>query len=197
LAPNRHWIIVAPLLIAVLVCILLFAFSAGKILVVDSPVPSDVIVVLAGETSHRPEHAMELLNRGLASRVIIDVPAQARIYEFSQVDLAKQYIRDLPHSSSVDICPIQGLSTRDESHDVRKCLDHLPGSRILIVTSDFHTRRALSTFRHELRIKSFSVAAAHDETQFGTRWWTHRQWAKTCVDEWLRVVWWNMVERWQ
>src|SRR5260221_9485502 len=42
----------------------------------------------------------------------------------------------------------------------------------------FHTRRALSIFRHEIHGYSFSTAAARDENQFGTQWWTHRQWAK-------------------
>ena len=43
---------------------------------------------------------------------------------------------------------------------------------------------------------SFSVAAARDDKQFGSRWWTNRQWAKTCFDEWLRLLWWSSVERW-
>jgi uncharacterized SAM-binding protein YcdF (DUF218 family) len=68
---------------------------------------------------------------------------------------------------------------------------------VLIVTSEFHTRRALSIFRHELRGKSFSTAAARDDREFGTRWWQHRQWAKTCLYEWLRLVWWNLVDRWR
>jgi uncharacterized SAM-binding protein YcdF (DUF218 family) len=68
---------------------------------------------------------------------------------------------------------------------------------VLIVTSDFHTRRSLSIFRHELRGKSLSTAAAHDYAQFGTHWWAHRQWAKTCVDEWMRLIWWEAVERWK
>ena len=84
----------------------------------------------------------------------------------------------------------------DESHDAEKCLAGEVGTRVLIVTSDFHTRRALSIFRHEVHGKSFSVAAARDDKQFGSRWWTNRQWAKTCFDEWLRLVWWNGVERW-
>jgi len=70
-------------------------------------------------------------------------------------------------------------------------------SRILIITPDFHTRRAPSIFRHEIQGKSFSVAAAYDDTQSRTRWWTRRQWAKTCVDEWLRRLWWTAVERWR
>jgi hypothetical protein len=175
---------------------MVFAVSAGSLLVVDAPQPSDVILVLAGETDRRPARALELLDQGYGRRILIDVPADSRIYEATEIQLAEQYIRHLPEAAAVGICPIEGLSTRDESHDVEKCLAGEPGNRILIVTSDFHTRRSLSIFRHEVQGKTFSVAAAHDEAQFGTRWWAHRQWAKTCLDEWLRLLWWTIVERW-
>lgn len=180
-----------------LVLVVVFAANAGRMLVIDDPKPSDVIVVLAGETDHRPAHALELLEQGLGRRVLIDVPGDAKIYDSTLTQLAEKYIRGLPHAPEVGICPIMGLSTRDESHDVEQCLTHEQGTRILLVTSEFHTRRSLSTFRHELRGKSFSVAAARDSTQFGTSWWLHRQWAKNCLGEWLKVIWWNAVERWQ
>lgn len=197
----KHWtargrarfaigVVAAPLLI-------IFVLTSGGILVVDAPQPSDLILVLAGETDRRPAHALELLHQGYGKRVLIDVPADAKIYEISQLDLAQKYVRDLPDSASVSICQIRGLSTREETHDVEKCLTAENGTSILIVTSDFHTRRALSIFRHEIRGKSFSVAAAHNSTEFGARWWTHRQWAKTFADEWLKTIWWNVVERWK
>ena len=102
-----------------------------------------------------------------------------------------------PHGASIQICPTEGLSTRDESRDAEKCLGREEGTRILIVTSDYHTRRALSIFRREARGKSYSVAAAYDPAQFGVHWWKHRQWAKTCLEEWLRFAWWNAVDRWR
>lgn len=177
--------------------LIIFALTAGRILVVDAPQRSDLILVLAGETDHRPAHALELLRQGYGKHVLIDVPVEAKIYEFSQLDLAQRYVRDLPDSPSVSICPIRGLSTREETYDVEKCLNSESGTSILIVTSDFHTRRALSIFRHQIRGKFFSVAAAHNSPEFGSRWWTHRQWAKTCADEWLKTIWWNVVERWK
>jgi DUF218 domain len=173
-----------------------FAASAGRRLVVDTPQPSDVILVLAGETDRRPARALQLLDQGYGRRVMIDVPAATSVFGFTQVELARKYIEGLPESALVGICPIVGLSTREESHDSEKCLAGEVGTRVLIVTSDFHTRRALSIFRHEVHGKSFSVAAARDDKQFGSRWWTNRQWAKTCFDEWLRLVWWNGLERW-
>jgi len=191
---KRKWMLAAGVAVVLFV---LFAANAGRMLVVDAPEPSDVILVLAGETDKRPERALELLSRGYGRRVVIDVPAAARIYAFTQVELAEKYVQGLPQSASVGICPIEGLSTRDEARDAEKCLAHEEGNRILIVTSDFHTRRALSAFRREIHGKVFAVAGAHDATNFGTRWWTHRQWAKTCVDEWLRLLWWTAVDRWR
>lgn len=176
--------------------VLTFAANAGRLLVVDAPQPSDVILVLAGETDRRPARALQLLQQGYGRRVVMDVPAEAKIYDSSQLQLAEKYVQELPQAASIRICPIEGLSTREESHEAEKCLAGEPGSRILIVTSEFHTRRALDIFRHEVRGKSFSVAVARDEAQFGTRWWTHRQWAKTCMDEWLKMLWWTVVERW-
>lgn len=173
-----------------------FAANAGRFLVVDDPQQSDVILVLAGETNTRPARALELLRQGYGTRLVIDVPSASRTYQFTDLQLAEKYVESLPEASAVTICPVEGLSTREESHDAARCLEHEAGSRVLIVTSDFHARRSLSIFRHEVRGKVFSVAAAHDDTQFGTRWWTHRQWAKTCFDEWLRLLWWSALERW-
>ena len=191
---RKRLLVMATLVVALMAG---FAASAGRLLVVDAPQPSDVILVLAGETDHRPVRALQLLNQGYGRVVVMDVPAAIRIYEFTQLQLAAKYVQDLPQAESVRICPIEGLSTRDESHDAEKCLADQVGKRILIVTSEFHTRRALSIFRHELRGRSFSVAAARDDKQFGMRWWTHRQWAKTCLDEWLRLLWWTAIERWR
>lgn len=189
---TRRWLLGLILAAAVFA----FAASAGRLLVIDNPQRSDIILVLAGETNRRPERALQLLDQGYARRVVIDVPERARVYDSTIIQLAEDYIRRRPEAAKVGTCPIRGLSTRDESRDVIECLAQEQGSRILIVTSDFHTRRSLSIFRHEMPGKSFSVAAARDDSEFGTRWWTHRQWAKTCVDEWLRLLWWSAIERW-
>lgn len=193
LVRKRFWIVLC-LAIAGLVA---FAVNTGRLLVVDAPEKSDVILVLAGETDHRPARALELLDQGFGQTVVIDVSATDKIYDVTQVELAERYVRNLPQSPHVRICPIVGLSTKEESHDAEKCLVHEQGNRVLIVTSDFHTRRALSIFRHEVPDKVFSVAASHDRAQFGTRWWTHRQWAKTFFEEGTRLIWWNAIDRWK
>jgi hypothetical protein len=173
------------------------AAKAGSFLTVDAPLRSDAILVLAGETDKRPQRALELLSEGYGRRIVLDVPNNAKLYEFTQIGLAQKYIQDLPQAAAVSICAIDGLSTKDEAKEAEKCLQRGGAKSVLIVTSDFHTRRALEIFRREFPGREFSVAAARNDEGFGTRWWTRRQWAKTFVDEWLRFIWWKAIDQWR
>jgi len=69
--------------------------------------------------------------------------------------------------------------------------------RILIATSTYHTRRALAIFPHRLPQYKWSVAAAADESAYGTHWWRRRAWAKTWLGETERFAWWELVDRWR
>lgn len=182
-------------LLLLLLGVVLAAFS-GKYLIVNQPEKSDAILVLAGETDQRPARGLELMGQGYAPIVIIDVPATEKIYQWTLTELAEKYAASLSQAPAVTICPIVGLSTREEANDALGCIRQAGGHRVLLVTSDYHTRRALSIYRTRFPGLTFSVAAAYDSTQFGAQWWRHRQWAKTYVDEWLRLLWWEAVERW-
>ena len=183
----------------IVVLILLFCWLVAKsatFLIIDQPEKSDAILVLAGETEQRPVRALELLKDGYGSRVVFDVPADPKIYGSSYLQLAHKWAAEQSQASLLSVCPIHGLSTKAESFEAIDCLRKFGVKSVLLVTSDFHTRRARSIFRKDNPEWTFSVAAAYDDTQFGTQWWKHRQWAKTNVDEWLRVFWWEGVDRW-
>lgn len=181
--------------IAIVLAILFFA-NSGRFLVIDKPVKSDVIVVLAGETEKRPERGLELLRQGTAARLMLDVPAQAKVFQWSDLELAQRYVQSLPEAQSISICPVEGLSTKAETVDVSRCLKDVSAQHILLVTSDHHTRRALVVFQKELPAYVFDVAAARNPAEFGTQWWMHREWAKTYLNEWVRLIWWELVDRW-
>jgi hypothetical protein len=55
---NRWWAVVLVVVVAMSVGV---AAAAGNYLVLDAPRPSDAILVLAAETNHRPERALQLL----------------------------------------------------------------------------------------------------------------------------------------
>jgi uncharacterized SAM-binding protein YcdF (DUF218 family) len=175
-----------------------FAVSvSGKFLVLDQPRKADVILVLAGETDQRPRRALELYHQGYAGSVILDVRDDSRIYGSTEMELAQNYIHSLPDAEFIEVCPVHSRSTRDEAKDVAACLTATGARNVLLVTSDFHTRRALRVFQKQFPQLNFVVAAAYDPGQFGIAWWRHRQWAKTAADEWLRLIWWEMVDRWR
>jgi hypothetical protein len=175
----------------------IFVATSGAFFIVNAPRKSDVIVVLAGDTDRRPGRGAELLSQGYAPRMILDVPAAAYVFHASELELAQRYVQGLPLGSAITICPIRGLSTKAETGDVSKCLQNFGAHRVLLVTSDFHTRRALSIFRRQLPNYFYSSAASFDPNEFGTQWWEKREWAKTNFDEWLRLVWWESVDRWR
>jgi uncharacterized SAM-binding protein YcdF (DUF218 family) len=178
-------------------CLLVCAIFSGWFLVINQPQKADVILVLAGETDSRPARALELLHQQYASRIILNVPARAKLYQWMQTDLARQYVQGLPDGRAVTICPIYGFSTKDEAKESKACLAQGPSSRVLLVTSEFHTRRTLSIFKKEVPGHEYSVAAAFNPSQFGVKWWEHREWAKTNLGEWTRLSWWEAVDRWR
>jgi hypothetical protein len=168
---------------------------------VDAPRPADAILVLAGETDKRPRRALDLLRQGYGKRIVLDVPTNGKIFGFTEIDLAGKYVKDLeselPEGTAISVCPIDGLSTKDESNDAEKCLQRERAKSVLLVTSDFHTRRALDVFRRELPQHEFSIAASRNPEQFGAQWWKHRQWAKIFQEEWAKLIWWMLVDRWK
>ncbi|MGD0507214.1 MAG: YdcF family protein [Terriglobales bacterium] len=179
-----------------LLIFLALASRAARVLVVDDPEKSDAIVVLAGETNVRPARALELLRRGMAPHVFLDVHDDL-IYDQRLGEIAQKYVNGLGETNRVSVCPIVSLSTFGEVNDVIRCLQLVGARRVLIVTSDYHTRRSLMIFRHRLPQYQFSAAAARNPAQFGGAWWTNREWAKVTCNEWLKILWFEAVDRWR
>jgi DUF218 domain len=126
----------------------------------------------------------------------LDADASQDRFGKSDADLAVDFLRENGALDS-EVCPIREDSTFGEAVDVKRCLERQKASSVLIVTSDFHTRRALSIFRKRLPQYEWSVAAASAPYHSANRWWRHRRWAKAALDEWERYIWWKLVDQWR
>jgi len=173
---------------------------AGRLLVRDHPERADAIVVLAGDSQNeRYRRGMELLRAGYSNHLFLDAQSNSTYFGHTPVEYAEAFLRqdagDM--SGKVSVCPFEEDSTLTETGFVAKCLETLHARNVLLVTSDFHTLRARSVFIHRLPQYHWSVAAAHDPRVFDTHWWQQREWAKTTFLEWLKVVWWNAIDRWR
>lgn len=181
----------------------LVAHSAA-VLVANDPSPSDVILVLAGDPdASRFWRGMKLMNEGFAPHLILDVQASVTHFGVRDSDLAQAFVAEYASGRAV-VCEVSGDSTLDETRDAARCLQAFHPSSVLLVTSDYQTRRALAVFRRRLPQCQWHVAALDGPLEPGVpwvrtadQWWKSRQWAKTILDEWQKWTWWILVDRWR
>lgn len=188
-------------LMFVLVGIVLFSWAryGGTFLVVNELRKADAIVVLGGDVNDRRYWTgIELLHSGYGRELFVDAADQIVTFGHTDAEWARRFIAETnPNSSeSVNVCPVGDDSTVGETKYVQACLANTHATSVLLVSSDFHTRRALSIFRNRLPMYTWYVVGADDPTQFGTRWWLHREWAKRTAEEWEKLLWWDCAERW-
>src|SRR5215469_13150711 len=135
--------------VAVLVAIVLIR-HAGSFLVVNHPEHADVIVVLGGGNNDlRYWNGVKLMQEGYAPRLILDVFDKGETFGNWDVDLARDFVnRTTPGKST--ICPIGHNSTYQEARYLGECLRGMNVKSILVVTSNYHARRALSILEKRL-----------------------------------------------
>ena len=80
-------------IVAFIVFVVIIAFivlHSASVLVANDPVPSDVILVLAGaDEDSRFRRAVELMEKGYAPGIILDVQAPITRFGVSDTDLAQ------------------------------------------------------------------------------------------------------------
>ena len=176
--------------------ILLFAFTypiwltwlADFLVKSDQPFPADAIVVLGGDrTGNRIVKAAELAKQGYASRVIVN--GVDNLYGMHECDLAIAYAVRQGYDRALFL-PMHGhpLSTVAEAREDIAELRREGAKKYILVTSDFHTRRAGNIFRKAAPDLQMRVVAAFNP-YFRTRgWWRDREAQKMVFEEWSKTV---------
>jgi len=139
----RKWIFRIGLVLALVVLTLAIVaiFLPEKIFCVDSgPVKGDVLVLLGGGLQDRAERAAELYKSGVAPRVIVSGEGDDTINR-------TRLIRNGVPPGAIQL---EGKSRN--THENAECVIALLRAeklqRIILVTSWYHSRRALATFQH-------------------------------------------------
>jgi uncharacterized SAM-binding protein YcdF (DUF218 family) len=189
-----------PLILAgIFLLLILFLDFAGRLLVVDQPQQSDAIVVLAGGLDNRYYKGLQMLGKGYGKILFLDARTDVVQFGRTPFSMGQAFIQNTagPLLDKTKMCPIRGDSTYEETAHIADCLRPTGAQRVLLVTSEYHTRRAFQIVRARLPQYQWSVAAAYNRYDFGVNWWQHREWAKTTLLEETKLLWWNAVDRWR
>jgi len=116
-------------------------FFPQKILCVDSgAVKAGVIVVLGGGSHDRPERAIELFKERAAPRIVVS--------GFGDCEINRKLLMEAGVPANVIEMENQSRTTKENAQFTIKLLRKEKLSHVIIVTSWYHSRRALATFQH-------------------------------------------------
>jgi uncharacterized SAM-binding protein YcdF (DUF218 family) len=190
---NSRFLRSASLLLLIVVIAAVFTHSLwlgelGKYLIhADQPAHADYAVVLAGDFyGHRILAGAELVRQGLVRKALVSGPLYC--YGQPECDLAVAFA--VKHGYAAEDFlkfPVAVNSTREEAAAIVPELRRLGARNFLLVTSDFHTRRAGRYFRAIASDLDMRVIAVPDEHYRWDSWWHSREGRKTFYMEWSKT----------
>jgi uncharacterized SAM-binding protein YcdF (DUF218 family) len=190
---SRGFKFLSVALILFLAWISLAPFLAERLIVEKSPERADAILVLGGSATfkERTEKAAELYRKGISAKILLTDDggragwsrAEQRNPKF--VELARKALieRNVP-ADAIEIIepPVEG--TIDEARALAATVKDRNLKSVLLVTSAYHTRRALWTFTRVLAGRDVEIGI--ESAQTGIQTPTPRYW-------WLSTAGWNLV----
>jgi uncharacterized SAM-binding protein YcdF (DUF218 family) len=154
----------------------------------DEPFHADIIVVLAGDPfGHRILKAAEMVKQGFAAHVLVS--GAPGFYDMHESDLAVPFAVKHGYPAEWFIpFPHEGHSTDEEARAIVPELRKRGAHRVIIVTSDYHSRRALRTFLDRGPDIEMRMVAVPDEYFTPHGWWHTREGRKTFFLEWTKTL---------
>ena len=187
-----------PLFLLLILAVVLWIFSAPVLTAAanlliedDGPRKADAIVVLGGDGfGDRTLKGAELARAGYAPFVIVSGPKTLISFESAEeVQFAEQHGYPAAMFHEVHL-PGEAESTRTEADELGKYLKAQGIKSVLLVTSNYHTKRAKKLWRIENPWLQVSVVPSVDPEHLFTpgTWWKTRPGQKTFLYEWMKTI---------
>jgi len=185
----RRWLFVLALaVIAVFFHSQILGALGGYLVHTDPPQKADAVLVLAGDGwGNRILTGAQLVRDGYAPKVLVSGPDGA--YGLYESDLAIPFAakRGYPEAYFVPLRH-SGRSTRAEAVALMPEIRREGIRRMLLVTSNYHTRRAGRIFHEVAPDLTILVVGAPDRDYAPQGWWHNREAQKTFVTEWEKTI---------
>ncbi len=164
--------------------------QAGRMLVRDDgPRKADAILVLGGDDfGTRIIKAAKLAQQGYSPYVLVSGPPDLLGHDSDgTIEFARR--NGYPLSLFRPVWLPQGTdSTRSEATFLGNYLRAHGIKHILLVTSNYHTRRAARLWQKQAPWIELTVVAAPDPSFSPDGWWKTRPGQKTCFLEWTKTI---------
>ena len=188
--PFRSFALV---LIAIVVLGLIFhnailAALGSYLIKSEPPQKADIALVLAGDgEGYRILKAAQLVRQGYVPDVLVSGPSG--MYGQYECDLAIPFAVKAGYPESYFMhFENEARSTQEEARDAVTRLRQLGMHKVLVVTSDYHTRRAGKIFRSAAPNLQFVVVAAPSKDFTAGGWWHSRNGEKIAFMEWVKTL---------
>ena len=182
----------------------LLALGAARLLIVRIPLEhADAIVVLSGSAAYdeRAQWAADLYKRGLAPKIILTNDnhqggwsnTQQRNPFFFERSLDKLLASGVPREAiEVLLQPVS--STHDEALLLEAYRNQHRLGSILLVTSSYHSRRALWTFRRVLGSSGITVGVdpVKAGAKYSATWWLYLRGWETVPLEYVKLIYYRL-----
>lgn len=194
---RSHLIAIVVLALAIATLVVLLHWG-GEMLVASDPLPShaDVGVVLQGSAEGervRLSGAMHLAQEGVIGEVLVSIPRES-YWGQSIPPVARQYIERTYGpglSNRTEFCETgpEVNSTEQEAAVLSACIRQGGWQSVVVVTSNYHTRRAGIIWHRVLRRRSLFIYGVDDPEFHPRSWWRERLSAKTWFFETTKLIW--------
>jgi uncharacterized SAM-binding protein YcdF (DUF218 family) len=170
------------------------AWIAGHLVVSDGLEPSDAVVSLRSSPDQertRLEEAARVVERKYAPILLASVDSTP-YYNQPIRELVEEYLEDRKFpQNKLRFCENAADNTAEEAQALLGCLRKLGASDVIVVTSEYHTRRTRAIFRRVFSGSGITVRVhpAYNSDYWDSHWWRRRRWAKTFLIETLALAW--------
>jgi uncharacterized SAM-binding protein YcdF (DUF218 family) len=158
----------------------------------EGPAKADLAVVLAGDFwGNRIKRGGELVRQGYVPAALVSGPPGVYGQHESDLEIAYAVRQGYPSQYFIAF-PDEARSTQDEAAMILPELQRRHAHRVLVVTSDYHSRRAARVFRAEERTLGGGIeirmVATPDQEFHPDSWWRSRQGQKIAFMEWSKTL---------
>jgi uncharacterized SAM-binding protein YcdF (DUF218 family) len=158
----------------------------------DGPAKAEIAVVLAGDYwGNRIVKGGQMVRLGYVPAVLVSGPSGFYGHYECEPAIAYAVRQGFPADWFIP-APNNARSTQEEAWAILPELHRRNMHSVLLVTSDYHTRRALRIFRRTERKMGggmeIRAVAAPDEEFHPDSWWRSRQGQKVAFMEWTKTL---------